>query len=137
MKKQIHQGSGYKIPQNLIQLIEWIRLGRRHFINELFLQYIDINSLLSLCSISKHYYQKYMSYSINFYFVNHTPLRNVFKLQKIFDAKQQKNVLTFVVKANWCPPSAKHCRDANTHLQLYQTNKRFRYLMDNYYMNLD
>ena len=135
--EQIRKPGKCKSPQNIIQLIEWIRLGRRHFINELFLQYIDIISILSLCSISKHYYRKYISYSINYYFVKNTPLRNIFVVKLAFDEKQEKKGLVFYTKSKFHQPLAIHRSIANTHAHLYQANKYFRHLTDNYYLNAD
>ena len=54
--------------ENLLMLMEWLRLGRKFHIHKDFLLYLNIDDIAKLCFISKHYLDKYFRFSC-FYFI--------------------------------------------------------------------
>ena len=68
-----------KMPKDLLQMMEWNKLGKIYYIHRDFLQYADIQSIISMCCISKHYYKKYFLYSIQYYFATNTDLLYSYK----------------------------------------------------------
>ena len=64
---------------NLLQLMEWNKLGRLYYIHRDFIQYLDIESIISMCSISKHYHDKYLCYCLQHYFATHVYILQSFK----------------------------------------------------------
>lgn len=58
-----------KQPQaeNLVMLMEWLRLGKKFHIHKEFLLYLDITDIANLCFTSKHYLEKYFRFSCLYY----------------------------------------------------------------------
>jgi len=74
---------------NLLMLMEWIRLGNKFYIHREFLLYLDIEDIVKACLVSKHYKRKYLKYSC-FHFIGTNShvldhLRMRFKLQNHSD----------------------------------------------------
>lgn len=61
-------------PDNLIMLMEWLRLGNKFYIHKEFLLYLDIEDIAGLCLSSKHYYFKYLKFSCFHYIGANTKL---------------------------------------------------------------
>ena len=53
--------------ENLIMLMEWLRLGKKFHIHKSFLLYLDITDIANLCFTSKHYLNKYFRFSCLYY----------------------------------------------------------------------
>lgn len=48
---------------NLLMLMEWLRLGKTFHIHKEFMLYLEISDIANTCLISKHYFRKYFKYS--------------------------------------------------------------------------
>ena len=53
--------------ENLVMLMEWLRLGKKFHIHREFLLYLDITDIAKLCFTSKHYLDKYFRFSCLYY----------------------------------------------------------------------
>jgi hypothetical protein len=65
--------------ENLIQLMEWLKLGKKFHIHKEFLKYLKISELIPLCLVSKHYYNKYLNYCYNYFMVSSSPMLHIIK----------------------------------------------------------
>uniref|UniRef100_A0AB39J8M9 Uncharacterized protein n=1 Tax=Florenciella sp. virus SA2 TaxID=3240092 RepID=A0AB39J8M9_9VIRU len=65
--------------ENLIQLMEWLRLGKRFHIHKDFLKYLKITEIIPLCLVSKHYYKKYLNYCYNYFMTSCSPILHIVK----------------------------------------------------------
>lgn len=52
-----------RMPDNLLMLMEWLRLGNKFYIHKEFLLYLDIEDIARICLTSKHYCFKYLKFS--------------------------------------------------------------------------
>ena len=53
--------------ENLIKLMEWLKLGKKFYIHKEFLKYLKMSDIIRLCVVSKHYKKKYLNYCYNYF----------------------------------------------------------------------
>ena len=68
--------------ENLIQLMEWLKLGKKFHIHKEFLTYLKMSEIIPLCLVSRHYYKKYLNYCYNYFMVTCSPILYTIKNRK-------------------------------------------------------
>lgn len=119
--------------ENVLQLIEWIRFGRVFYIHRDLLQYIDIDSIISLSIVSNHYRQKYLVYCLQHYFASNVNLlydiKQMYVVKKWYGGKANiYQILSIVTYAD-----VNYQYNINKLKQLYARNKKIRIMLNKYF----
>jgi len=65
--------------ENLIQLMEWLKLGKRFHIHREFLKYLKMTDIIRLCLVSNHYKKKYLNYCYNYFLSSSCSILHIIK----------------------------------------------------------
>jgi len=124
-----------KMPraENLLQLMEWNKLGRIYHIHYNFLEYLDIDSIVSMCIISKHYYNKYLVYCLQHYFGTHIELlldyRNYY-------SENLTSMIKFTIPqilSSFVYNNIIYQQKINKLIQMYKKNKKIKLMLDRFF----
>ena len=112
--------------ENLVMLMEWLRLGQKFHIHKEFLLYLEITDIAKLCFSSKHYLDKYFRFSCLYYIgINNNllhRLRITYSNQKLTRLEVLKNY----EKNVYLIQNINRTRRVLTLRKMYQHNKVLR-----------
>lgn len=120
-------------PDNLLQLMEWNKLGRLYYIHRDFILYLDIESIVSLCSISKHYQNKYLNYCLKHYFATNVEVLQRYKKYYFENYWFTKNLSIPRVLSTYSYNYLSFEYKVNTLKHMYQHNKSIRVMVDRFF----
>lgn len=81
--------------ENLIQLMEWLRLGKKFHIHKEFLKYLKMSDTIRLCVVSKHYNKKYLNYCYNYFLSSCSPVLHIIKSNTKYSCYPIEELLHF------------------------------------------
>ena len=133
--------------ENLIQLIEWLRLGRKFHIHKLFLEYLNMSDIIRLCLVSNHYNKKYLNYCYNYFMASSSCILNFVKNNKgvNYYTKEKNEKLIhkrfpeyrfpeYRIKIDCPSPRETICYNSYVELKtLYGINNKITNLVDKYF----
>lgn len=120
-------------PDNLLQLMEWNKLGRLYYIHRDFILYLDIESIVSLCSISKHYQNKYLNYCLKHYFATNVEVLQIYKKYYFENYWFTKNLSIPRVLSQFVFNNLTDQYKVNKLKHLYNNNKTVQLMVDRFF----
>ena len=82
--------------KSLIELMEWLKLGKKYYIHKDFLKYLEMTDVISLCFTTSHYYKKYLNYCYNYFIVKCSPFLSIIKNRERYHFCYLQNKYHFV-----------------------------------------
>lgn len=82
--------------KSLIELMEWLKLGKKYHIHKDFLKYFEMTDIIRFCLISPYYYKKYLSYCYNYFIVKCSPFLSIMKNHQRYHFYYLQNKYHFV-----------------------------------------
>jgi|TARA_B110000285_G_C14880049_1_gene493428 hypothetical protein len=124
-----------KMPraENLLQLMEWNKLGRIYHIHHHFLEYLDINSMVSMCIISKHYYNKYLLYCLQHYFGTHVELLLDYRVKYFKNSRRNMRETIPLALSSFVYNNLFYQHKINKFKQMYTKNKKLQLMVDRFF----
>ncbi len=131
--------------ENLLQLMEWLRLGKKFYIHNEFLKYLKMSDIIRLCLVSKHYNKKYLNYCYNYFMSSCSCVLHIIKnnnnlyscySKKVNKKKEliQKTFPEYRFQIHWLEEIT--CYNDYLELKtLYGVNNKITKLVDRYFGN--
>jgi hypothetical protein len=128
--------------ENLIQLMEWLKLGRRFYIHKDFLKYLEMSDIIRLCVTSKHYNKKYLNYCYNYFLSLNSNILHIIKNNNYFNNNTKPPMEEKINKKIYYVPKSKfycwrevYCNYVELR-KLYGKNSKITKMTDKYFKSI-
>ena len=119
--------------ENLLQLMEWLRLGFRFHIHKEFLTLLKMTDIISLCLVSKHYNNKYLKYCYNYFMVSCLHILPMIKHN--LNPNPNPNPKYWIIPSLYFANNRVYYEEYKELKKLYGTNHKFTKLINKYFVN--